>query len=116
MPRASDAATFAWYASEPSSFSSSGLLMNATSTSTAGIDGADQHAEGRLLHAAPLAAGDDRELLLDARGERRRLLEVLGLRHVPEDEREVRARPPPGGGSAAPSGWAMRRDSSSLAW
>ncbi len=52
---------------------------------------AHQHAEGRLLHPAPLAARDHRELLLDARGEGGGLLEVLGLRHVPEDEREVGA-------------------------
>src|SRR5437899_2998188 len=53
---------------------------------------AHQDAERRLLHAAPLAARDLRQLLLDPRRQRGRLLEVLRLRHVPEDERHVRSR------------------------
>ena len=102
-----------------SSFSSSALLMNATSTSTAGMRRAHQHAEGRLLDAAALAARDLGQLLLDARGQRRRLLEVLGLRHVPQDQGEV-ASPPaaaaPDGRSRRPPPAASRRLSSSLAW
>ena len=78
--------------------------------------GPHEDSERGLLDPAPLAARHDRELLLDARGERRGLLEVLGLGHVPEDEGQVRARGGPADGSAAPSAGAIRRVSSSVAW
>src|SRR6185503_13235156 len=52
-----------------------------------------QDPERRLLDAAPLAPRDLGQLLVDAGGQGRGLLEVLRLGHVPQDEGQVGRRP-----------------------
>ena len=65
--------------------------MNATSTSTAGMAAPTSTRNGACFTPRPSLPVTAGQLLLDARGQRRRLLEVLGLGHVPQDQGQVGA-------------------------